>query len=412
MTVLADILKALAAGQIPEQVPPDCECPEEVGALIAYMADINRFMRAMVDGDLSAKLNQRGSLAGALKGLHGNLRHLTWQTQQVAAGDFKQRVDFLGEFSVAFNSMVEALAQARDDLVSKNEQIAKAYKELKAAQAQLLQQEKMASIGQLAAGIAHEINNPMGFIQSNLGTLGTYGEALERYVELTKSAEAEFPDNVRQALAAAREKEDLDFVFEDMPTLIGESVTGAKRVRDIVQSLKNFSHVDEAEVQHININDCIESTLATTENTLRAKATIMREFGDLPLIECRPHLLSQLFLNLILNAAYAIAEKGEIRIKTWRDGDRVGVSVSDTGCGIPNDVINRIFDPFFTTKPVGQGTGLGLSVVYDIVKKHRGRIGVSSTVGAGSTFTIHLPISLGSETTAAQAAPAQPIKTS
>ena len=173
MTVLADLLKALAAGQVPDQVPPDCEYPEEAAALVAYLADLTRYLRAMTDGDLSAKLDRRGSLAGSLKGLHANLRHLTWQTQQVAAGDFKQRVDFLGEFSVAFNSMVEALAQARDDLVTKNNQLAKAYQELKAAQAQLLQQEKMASIGQLAAGVAHEINNPMGFIQSNLGTLGS-----------------------------------------------------------------------------------------------------------------------------------------------------------------------------------------------------------------------------------------------
>lgn len=412
MTVLADLLKALAAGQIPDKVPPDCECPEEVAALIDYLADLNRFLRAMADGDLSAKLERRGSMAGSLKGLHANLRHLTWQTQQVAAGDFKQRVDFLGEFSVAFNSMVEALAQARDDLVTKNNQLAKAFKDLKAAQAQLLEQEKMASIGQLAAGVAHEINNPMGFIQSNLGTFGSYGEALKRYVDLTKSVEAECPENVRKALADAREQEDIDFLFEDLPSLLKESVVGAKRVRDIVQSLKNFSHVDGAEVQQINLNDCIESTLATTENTVRAKAAVVREFGELPPIECRPHLLSQLFLNLILNAAQAITDKGEIRIKTWQEGDLVGISVADTGCGIPKEILNRIFEPFFTTRPVGQGTGLGLSVVYDIVKKHRGKIGVTSTVGAGSTFTIRLPISLGSETTTPQPVPAQPISTS
>ena len=392
MTVLADLLKALAAGQVPDQVPPDCEYPEEAAALLAYLADLTRYLRAMTDGDLSAKLDRRGSLAGSLKGLHANLRHLTWQTQQVAAGDFKQRVDFLGEFSAAFNSMVEALAQARDELMTKNDQLAKAYQELKAAQAQLLQQEKMASIGQLAAGVAHEINNPMGFIQSNLGTLGSYGEALQRYVELTKSVEADCPESVRLALADARRQEDLDFVFEDLPTLVKESLTGSKRVRDIVQSLKNFSHVDGAEVQHINLNDCIESTLATTENTVRAKAEVVREFGELPLIECRPHLLSQLFLNLILNAAQAIADQGEIRIRTWREADLVGVSVADSGCGIPQENLNRIFDPFFTTKPVGQGTGLGLSVVYDIVKKHNGKINVESTVGTGTTFTIRLPI--------------------
>ncbi|MBU1235571.1 MAG: HAMP domain-containing protein [Gammaproteobacteria bacterium] len=404
MTVLGELLRALAAGQIPAKVPPDCEYSEEVGELIAYLNDLTRFQRAMAAGDLSAKIERRGALAGALKGLHANLRHLTWQTQQVAAGDFKQRVDFLGEFSVAFNSMVEALAQARDDLVTKNDQLATAYAELKSAQAQLLQQEKMASVGQLAAGIAHEINNPMGFIQSNLGTLGSYGDALKSYVEKTEELEAQCPEAVRNTLSEQRKELDLEFIFEDLPTLISESVSGAKRVRDIVQSLKNFSHVDEAEVQRININDCIESTILTTEGALRPKADVVREYGELPAIECRPHLLSQLFLNLLQNAAAAIPEHGEIRIKTWVDGDMVAASVTDTGCGIPKEILNRIFEPFFTTKPVGTGTGLGLANVYDAVKKHHGKIGVTSTVGTGSTFTIRLPI----KSSAASAADGKP----
>jgi two-component system NtrC family sensor kinase len=201
-----------------------------------------------------------------------------------------------------------------------------------------------------------------------------------------------YPEIERAHLADLRSMLDIDFVFEDMPTLIDESVAGAKRVRDIVQALKSFSHVDEAEVQQINLNDCIESTITTTENTLRAKAAVVREYGELPDIECRPHLLSQLFLNLLLNAAHAIATQGEIRIKTRREGDSVIATVSDTGCGIPPEIVGRIFEPFFTTKPVGQGTGLGLSVAYDIVKKHNGKIDVESTVGTGTTFTIRLPI--------------------
>lgn len=391
MTVLSDLLKALAAGQVPAQVPPDCEHKEEVGELIAYLAELSHYLRAMTEGDLSVPLNRRGPLAGALKGLHANLRHLTWQTQQVAAGDFSQRVDFLGAFSAAFNSMVGALAQAREDLINKNRELATAYEELKTAEAQLLQQEKMASIGQLAAGIAHEINNPMGFIQSNLGTLKNYGDTLKTYFDATDQLAAQCPETVRATLTQQRNDLDLEFVFEDLPTLISESVSGAKRVRDIVQTLKSFSHVDQAEVQQININDCLNSTVETAASTLKQKANVVKEFGELPLLECRPHEMSQLFLNLLLNAAQAIAQQGEIRVKTSLEGDMIVIAVSDTGCGIPQEIIGRIFEPFFTTREVGKGTGLGLSMCYDIVKKHNGTIKVDSTVGTGTTFTVRLP---------------------
>ncbi len=391
MTVLSDLLKALAAGQVPAQVPADCEYKEEVGELIAYLSELAKFLRAMTEGDLAVPLARRGPLAGALKGLHANLRHLTWQTQQVAAGDFSQRVDFLGAFSTAFNTMVGELAQARDDLTNKNRELATAYEELKTAEAQLLQQEKMASVGQLAAGIAHEINNPMGFIQSNLGTLKNYGETLKEYVQDLDLMATKYSEAEQKHLVELRSMLDIDFVFEDMPTLISESVAGAKRVRDIVQTLKSFSHVDQAEVQEININECLNSTVETAASTLKQKATVVTEFGELPLLECRPHEMSQLFLNLLLNASQAIAQQGEIRVKTSLEGDMIVIAVSDTGCGIPQEIIGRIFEPFFTTREVGKGTGLGLSMCYDIVKKHKGTIKVDSTVGAGTTFTIRLP---------------------
>jgi two-component system NtrC family sensor kinase len=322
---------------------------------------------------------------------------LTWQTQQIAEGDFKQRVEFLGEFSVAFNSMVEALAQARDDLVVKNQELAAAYENLKAAEAQLLQQEKMASIGQLAAGIAHEINNPMGFIMSNLGSLRSYGETMGEYMRGVEQLLAKAPAPIKAALAEVHTRLDMDFLLEDIPNLVTESVTGGKRVRDIVQSLKSFSHVDEAEVQQSDINQCIENTLAAIENTLKSKATVQRDFGELPAIECRPHLLSQLFLNLLTNAVQAISGQGEIRIQTRRDGETVVITVADTGCGIPPEIVGRVFEPFFTTRPVGQGTGLGLAMAYDIVKQHDGSIEVASTVGSGTTFTIRLPIKATAE---------------
>jgi signal transduction histidine kinase len=392
MTTLADLLKTLAAGRLPAALPPDCEHRDEAQQLVDYLGALTHFARAMAAGDLSATLSHHGALAGSLKALHANLRHLTWQTQEVAAGDFKQRVEFLGEFSNAFNSMVESLAKAREELVAKNHQLATAYQKLKAAQAQLLQQEKMASVGQLAAGMAHEINNPIGFVMSNLGTFRSYGEALKQYVQAAEQLAAKAPEAERAVLAELKRKLDVSYVFEDMPTLINESLAGATRVQDIVQNLKNFSHVDEAEVQRICINEALENTIRTTGNVLGSTVTLMRDYGDLPLVECRPHQMSQLFLNLLTNAAQAIANRGEIHIKTRREGDAVTVAISDTGCGIPKEIIARIFEPFFTTRPVGKGTGLGLSMVYDIVKKHRGTIKVESTVGKGSTFVVRLPI--------------------
>ncbi len=396
MTELADVLKRLAAGQIPAEPPSDGECREELQQLIGFLSELSRFARAMAAGDLSATLRQGGPLAGALKGLHANLRHLTWQTQEVAAGDFTQRVDFLGDFSVAFNRMVESLAQARDNLTEKNRQLAAAYDELKAAQSQLLQKEKMASVGQLAAGVAHEINNPMGFIISNIGSLREYGEALKEYVlaaDVVLAAGCGEAD--RAKMQALQDRLDIPFILEDTPSLIKESLDGAGRVRTIVQNLKSFSNVDQAEVQQININDCLESTVSIAWNELKAKADVVRSYGDVPLIECRPQELGQVFLNILRNAAQAIKDRGTIRLTTGREDGVVVVAISDNGCGIPPEIVGRIFEPFFTTRPVGQGTGLGLSICYDIVKKHGGAIEVTSTVDSGTTFTIRLPIGGG-----------------
>jgi two-component system, NtrC family, sensor kinase len=392
MAELAEYLKRLADGQIPSEAPPECEVREELSQLVAYLGEISHFTRSMADGDLSATLRLRGSLAGALKGLHANLRHLTWQTQEVAAGDFTQRVDFLGEFSGAFNHMVEALAKARDDLTSKNTELEKALAELKATQSQLLQQEKMASVGQLAAGVAHEINNPMGFIISNLGTLRNYGEALKEYLQATDAMLANCSEADRAKMQALQNKLDLSFLMEDMPSLIKESRDGAERVRIIVQSLRNFSAVDQEGTQSININDYLDSTVNVAWSELKDKAEIVRSYGVLPPILGRTQEIGQVFLNILRNSVQAIAGRGIIHLKTSHDNGMVTVAITDNGCGIPPEVIGRIFEPFFTTRPPGHGTGLGLSTCYDIVKKHGGTIDVTSTVGKGTKFTIRLPV--------------------
>ncbi|RJR14736.1 MAG: PAS domain S-box protein [Nitrospiraceae bacterium] len=289
----------------------------------------------------------------------------------------------IGEY---FNNMMHILRV-------NNKNLADAYAELKATQSKILQQEKMASVGQLAAGVAHEINNPMGFISSNLGTLGKYVDKLTTFI----AAQSELISSLQSADASGklnelRKKLKVDYITEDISQLISESLEGADRVKKIVQNLKTFSRVDEAEYKHVDINECVESTLNIVWNELKYKATVSKEYGTLPLIKCYPQQLNQVFLNLLVNAAQAIEKQGEIKIRTWNGDGSVNVSISDSGCGIPADKVQKIFEPFYTTKPVGKGTGLGLSITYDIIKKHKGDIKVESIVGSGTVFTVKIPV--------------------
>jgi two-component system NtrC family sensor kinase len=196
----------------------------------------------------------------------------------------------------------------------------------------------------------------------------------------------------RAKMKALQDKLDLSFLMEDMPSLIKESHDGAERVRIIVQSLKNFSAVDQEGVQSININDYLDSTVNVAWNELKDKAEVVRSYGVLPAILGRTQEIGQVFLNILRNSVQAIAERGIIHLKTSHDNGMVTITITDNGCGIPPEVIGRIFEPFFTTRPPGHGTGLGLSTCYDIVKKHGGTIEVASTVGKGTKFTIRLPV--------------------
>lgn len=277
--------------------------------------------------------------------------------------------------------------------VEKTEQ-RKLIAQLAEAQGQLLQAEKMASIGQLAAGVAHEINNPIGFVNGNFGSLESYISDLMRLLGEYEGLESLLEQHP-QALArvkAVKQEIEIDFLREDLPQLFKESRDGLDRVKRIVQDLKDFSRVDQVEWQSANLHDCLNSTLSIVQNEVKYKAEVIKNYGDLPLVECMPSQLNQVFLNLLVNAAQAIKERGQITIRTAVEQDWVVVSVSDTGSGIPQDVVKRIFDPFFTTKPVGSGTGLGLSVSYSIVSRHGGRIDVDTQVGVGTTFLVWLPI--------------------
>jgi two-component system, NtrC family, sensor kinase len=278
-----------------------------------------------------------------------------------------------------------------------SEELTAAYGELKETHSQLLQQEKMASIGQLAAGVAHEINNPIAFISSNLGTMVKYLERLEQFLEQQSAAVAQTaPEPLQQELARGRQKLKVDYILNDAKNLLAESQDGSERVRSIVQNLKSFSRVDDTNRSYVDINDCLESTVTIAWNELKYKATLTRDYGELPPVKCLPQQLNQVFLNMLVNAAHAIETQGEITVSTRSAGDQVLVSFRDTGCGIPEEIRSRIFEPFFTTKEVGKGTGLGLSISYDIIKKHNGSIEVESAPGCGTTFTIRLPVDGGS----------------
>lgn len=294
--------------------------------------------------------------------------------------------DPIYQMSEQFNKMMHILE-------SKNRELEKTYRELKDTQTKVLQQEKMASIGQLAAGVAHEINNPLAFISSNLGTLGKYIDRLTEFIN-TQSEIIESFKSI-EVMKRVREKRDnlkLDYIAEDIKELVKESLDGSDRVRKIVQGLKTFARVDEADYKCADINECIESTINIVWNELKYKTKLKRDFGNLPPTKCFPQQLNQVFMNILINAAHAIEKQGEITVKTWHEEGFIFIAISDTGCGIPDENLTRIFEPFFTTKEVGKGTGLGLSIAYEIVKKHQGEITIQSEVGRGTTFIVKIPI--------------------
>ena len=264
-------------------------------------------------------------------------------------------------------------------------------KKLEEAQNQLLQSEKMASMGQLAAGVAHEINNPVGFVNSNLGTLQRYVNDLLRMLDAYEKAELTLAENVLQDIRQLKQDIDTTYLREDIADLLTESLDGLQRVKRIVQDLKDFSHVDRAELEWADLEKGLDSTLNVVWNELKYKAKVIKEYAHPPSIECLPSQLNQVFMNLLVNAAHAIQTTGEITIRTGFDPQYVWVEVEDTGQGIPAENLTRIFEPFFTTKPVGKGTGLGLSLSYGIVKKHGGQIEVKSEMGKGTSFKVVIP---------------------
>ena len=284
-----------------------------------------------------------------------------------------------------------------------------AHSELKEMQSQILQSEKLASIGQLAAGVAHEMNTPMGFVGSNFQTLMSYMkkflDLFAMYEQLQGEVEGGSKINrlsVVEQIKQARTDMKIDFVLKDIQELFEESREGIQRVSHIIQNLRDFSRIDQPEeLVDFNLNDGIKTTLVVARNEIRYDAEIVTNLGPIPRVRCSSGQINQVFLAILVNAAQAIKSqqretKGTITIKTYAMEAKVVCEISDDGPGIPEDKISNIFDPFFTTKPVGKGTGLGLSVAYDIiVNKHKGKLAVDSTVGRGTTFTLRLPAGQG-----------------
>ncbi|HEB55986.1 MAG TPA: hybrid sensor histidine kinase/response regulator [Gammaproteobacteria bacterium] len=290
----------------------------------------------------------------------------------------------------------EEKRQAERALKKSHAQLQEAHHNLQESHEQLLQSEKLASIGQLAAGVAHEINNPVGYVYSNLGTLQEYTDGLCRMLESYEKLESLVANDEPelQRLRELKTELDVEYLKGDVRNLVSESREGIARVKGIVQDLKDFSHVDEAEWQWADLHRGLDSTLNIVNNEIKYKAKVIREYGELPSIECLASQLNQVFMNLLVNAAHAIKEQGTITIRTGMEGkDKVWVEISDTGSGISSENMKKIFDPFFTTKGVGKGTGLGLSLSYGIVNKHGGLIEAESEIGRGSTFRISLPVS-------------------
>jgi len=322
----------------------------------------------------------------------------------------ENRVQLVAEFEkqAATNKQLETEVQERrraeENLVSLNEhleqrvldrtsELEEAYRNLQTQQTTILQQDRMACIGQLAASVAHDINNPIGFVAGNLEVLKNFWKKLTAFVRFQQDSlhDCGSPALLDQ-VAERRLVLKVDSMLEQFDEVVDESLEGTERVNRIVLNLKGFSRQDKREARLANIHDCLESTLNIVMNELRYKADIVRDYGDLPLLLCNPQQLDQVFMNLLINASQSIEQWGRITITTRTDQDNIYVAIADTGCGIVTENLPKLFEPFYTSKEVGVGTGLGLPIVRDIVNLHNGEITVESVPGSGSVFTVRLPL--------------------
>jgi signal transduction histidine kinase len=324
---------------------------------------------------------------------------------KVGEGDLTQRVinhsgDEIGELSRAFNKMVEDLYKAREglntanlDLTTTNETLHKTVEDLKATQDQLIQAEKMASLGQLTAGIAHEINNPINFVSANIQPLKEdLSDVLKMVQAYEKIVREKIPEKDSLEVRQLENEMKMDVTLKEVNDLLRGMEEGAKRTAEIVKGLRNFSRLDQNVFLSANLNESLDSCLVLLNNSYKNRIQIVRQFGEIPDVDCLPGQINQVFMNVLSNAIQAISAEGTITIKTWQVNDQVKISIRDTGIGMTEEVQKKIFDPFFTTKGIGKGTGLGMSISFGIIQKHNGKIELISKPGEGSEFIITVPI--------------------
>jgi len=298
----------------------------------------------------------------------------------------------LGVLTESFNRMSRRVRAARLDLENKIRELEQAYVDLKDAQSKLVHSAKMVSLGQLVAGVAHELNNPIGFIYSNMTHLRDYSDKLFKLIDAAEKDPAK--------LEKLKSEYDFEYIVQDLPRLIQSCEDGSRRVRDIVVGLRNFSRLEEAKIKKISISESLTDTLKLLSGELKGRIQVHTEFAETPEVMCFASQLNQVFMNILSNAAQAIEGEGEIWIKTRHipaaaavaGSGSVEISIRDSGKGMSPEIQEKIFDPFFTTKSVGQGTGLGLSISYGIIRKHSGDISVKSELGKGTEFVVTLPV--------------------
>lgn len=373
--------------------------------------------------------------------LTNQLKVLRNSARAIAAGDLSHSIDIkthdeVGEVAHSFNKMIGSLNAANKEnekyqeellelnktleerverrtqkVMEQKQKLEEAYDQLKVTQKQLVQSEKMASIGQLAAGVAHEINNPVAFVKSNINSLkryvGSYQQLITLQNDIVQAIAQQARENNDEAMAQLQEKiaqldnfyeeEDIEFINEDIDTLLSESITGTSRVEEIVKGLKSYSRESDDSMEPCDLNACLEETLKMLHNELKHACEVNTVFTPLPMCQCNKGKIVQVFTNLIVNAVQAMDQNGKLTVTTQHkrndEGkDAILIRISDTGKGIPPENLSKLFDPFFTTKPVGQGTGLGLSISHGIIEDHGGTISVDSEVGKGTTFNIGLPV--------------------
>lgn len=385
-----------AAGQVVGDFVMLRDLTEQTRAFRAFMVQVAAFSLLLCGGLFGFAYRVLGNvdmqLAESRKRLNEELAKQA-QTNRQLECEIAERKD-AEERLVELNEHLEQRVHSRtSELNSLNKALENAYKDLQAQQATIVQQDKMACIGQLAASVAHDINNPIGFVTGNLEVLESYWKKMARFVAAQHDALRSCASQEKLAeIEQCRQKLKVDYMLDEFNDVVTESLEGTERVKKIVLNLKGFSRLDEPEARQADIHDCLESTLGIVWNELRYKADVKKEYGTIPEIFCYPQQLNQVFMNLLINASQAIEQWGEITITTWSDAANLFVAIKDTGCGIPSENLERLFEPFFTTKGAGIGTGLGLSIVHDIITRHHGEIAVESELGKGTVFTIRLSL--------------------